>query len=345
MPLMGNFFDRLEEVACPNLHCFMREWFGNPRHANVEEVLLAIEQLQDAPVAARRCREAFGPDFVSNARTELSQYILRRLSHEAIDPRHWGVQFVSLVDADTTVVTTNYDRVAELLLSNRRGIRHLNDARGEPTCPHCRLRALLTWHCQCSGEVPVPEVHWRGAILKLHGSITWHTCRNEVCDQEYCLIPDPGCRPFQPMACACCQGRTEPVLVLPSMTKTYGAYPQLERMWEATLAALEDAVRLVIFGFSFPTSDAAICRLFRKSIDAGSRLRELIVIDAAPGPVADRIRALLPDGRNIDLQTYVVPTDGSTPSWWKGPHATARKQSCDAATPNGAGSRPVVLTA
>jgi len=329
LPLMGNFFDRLEEVACPNLHCFMSEWFGNPRNANVEEVLLAIDQLQTAPVSHKRCKAAFGPNFADDARLELSQYILHRLQHESIDCRHWSAQFVAHADSNTTVVTTNYDRVAELLLSNRDGQLHLRDATNNPTCPHCKLRALLTWHCQCSSEAPVAGVHWRGSILKLHGSVTWHTCRNQGCDQEYCLIPDPNCRTFNPHQCRCCGGPTESVLVLPSMAKTYSEYPQLHRMWEAAFAALEDAKRLVVFGFSFPTSDAAICRLFRQSIEKGCQLRELVVIDAAPGPIADRLRSLLPCCKNLKLHTYVVPTDGSTPRWWRGEHASKMNASCE----------------
>ncbi|HMN39706.1 MAG TPA: hypothetical protein PKE29_02605 [Phycisphaerales bacterium] len=342
MPLMGNFFDRLEEVACPNLHCFMREWFGNPRTANVEEVLLSIEQLQDAPVAAERCRETFGPSFAANARAELSQYILRRLSHESFDPRHWAVQFLQLADANTTTVTTNYDRIAELLLSNRPGMVHLGNGQAAPSCPHCKLRSLLMWQCQCSGDQPVPPVHWRGAVLKLHGSVTWHTCRGNGCQQQYCLIPDPGCRPFQMLACNCCHGPTEPVLVLPSMTKTYKAYPHLQRMWDASLSALEEASRLVVFGFSFPASDAAICRLFRKSIEHSPHLRELVVVDAAPGPVADRVRRLLPEGRDLELHTFVVPTDGSTPLWWKGAFPSRRSASCPVKpSPSSAGTAAI----
>src|ERR1051326_5177589 len=115
LPLMGNFFDRLEEVSSPALHCFLREWFGNPRTANVEEVLLAIDQLRDAPVAAEKCRSALGPEVEVKARRELSSYILQRLGSFWLDRRQWASQFLSLCDETTTVVTTNYDNIGEVV--------------------------------------------------------------------------------------------------------------------------------------------------------------------------------------------------------------------------------------
>ena len=98
LPLMSNFFDRLEQFHAPALFCFLKEWYGNPRHANVEEALTALDQLETAPVAAARCKDKLGPDTGPKARRELGAYSIFRLSRWCPDPRHWAYRLLLAVD-------------------------------------------------------------------------------------------------------------------------------------------------------------------------------------------------------------------------------------------------------
>ncbi len=313
LPLMSNFFDRLEQFRAPSLFCFLKEWFGNPRRSNVEEALGALDQLETAPVAEARCKAKLGPGTGVRARRELGHYSIHRLSRCCLEPRHWAYGLLLAVDGSTTVVTTNYDTCAEYILGSRGGVKH-STKWADADCHNCRTNAILGYDCECGPRTLEPPATGEGAILKLHGSIAWRTCKNSECSLVECIVPVYN---NYNTCCTCCNQPTEPVLVLPSMTKTYASFPHLQRMWDHALAAIEDAQRLIIFGFSFPTSDAAISRLFRSAVLQSKSIREIIVIDASPDPVAKRLREMLGSRSLPVIREVEVPIDGSTPKWWR----------------------------
>ena len=49
LPLMQTFFDRLRNDAFPELYSFVQSVAGSVESANVEEVLLALDQIQTSP--------------------------------------------------------------------------------------------------------------------------------------------------------------------------------------------------------------------------------------------------------------------------------------------------------
>lgn len=316
LPLTSSFFDRLEHFHAPALFCFLKEWYGNPRKANVEEALTALDQLETAPVSAARCKDKLGADTGPRARRELGHYSMMRLSRWCADPRHWAYRMLLAVDQHTTVVTTNYDMCAESILGTRADLKHAS-ASVEPDCHNCKTQAILGYDCECGPRTISAPASGDGAILKLHGSISWRTCRNPECAVRDCIAPS---RDACNIKCSCCKGATEPVLVLPAMAKSYNLFPHLQRMWDNALGAIERAERLLIFGFSFPSSDAAISRLFRSAILASRSLREILVMDAAPQPVVHRLRQMLGDRSTPSVHELVVPVDGSEPVWWKQGH-------------------------
>lgn len=312
LPLMSNFFDRLEQFHAPALFCFLKEWYGNPRHANVEEALTALDQLETAPVAAARCKDKLGPDTGPKARRELGAYSIFRLSRWCPDPRHWAYRLLLAVDKSTTVVTTNYDICAEVILGTRADLKHATCST-DPDCHNCKTHALLGYDCECGLQTIQAPENGDGAILKLHGSISWRICRNAACSIKDCIVPIHNCFNSN---CTCCGRSTEPVLILPAMTKSYAAFPHLHRIWDNALGAVERAQRLFVFGFSFPVSDAAITRLFRSAVLESRTLREIIIMDALPQPVAHRLRQLLGECSLPVMHELTIPTDGSEPKWW-----------------------------
>lgn len=313
LPLMGSFFDRLEQFRAPALFCFLKEWYGNPRQANVEDALTALDQLETAPVAAARCKDKLGPGTGTKARRELGTYSIFRLSRWCPEPMHWAYRLLLAVDQSTTVVTTNYDMCAEVILGSRADLKHAGCV-PEPDCHNCKTQAILGYDCECGPRTIEAPANGDGAILKLHGSISWRTCRGASCSIKDCIVPTHD---WFNTCCTCCNGPTEPVLVLPAMTKSYAGFPHLHRMWDNALGAIERAERLLIFGFSFPASDAAITRLFRSAVLSSRSLREIIVMDAAPEPVVLRLRQMLGDRASPTVHGLLVPTDGSEPTWWR----------------------------
>jgi hypothetical protein len=107
----------------------------------------------------------------------------------------------------------------------------------------------------------------------------------------------------------------EPVIVMPSMVKSYNDYPKIHRMWDSAASALEQAHQLLIFGFSFPLGDRLIREMFRCSVAKGRALKDVSIIDVNPEPVAMTLKSLLPQDLHVTVQTFTVPMDGSVPDW------------------------------
>jgi hypothetical protein len=106
------------------------------------------------------------------------------------------------------------------------------------------------------------------------------------------------------------------VIVLPSMIKDLSQYREIDRMWNAASDALSEARSILVFGFSFPTSDALIGRMFSRAIAEGKKLETLAVVDIDPEAVLARIESLLPENCPDAVATVLkVPVDGSEPPW------------------------------
>jgi hypothetical protein len=210
-------------------------------------------------------------------------------------------------------VTTNYDNIAERVVSNVTGLRHRVSG---TNCPHCKMCAILEADCACDADIPVTEEEWRCAILKLHGSIAWRICRNPECVSFECLLPDAQCRPLVNHSCRCCGAMSEPVLVMPSATKNYARFPKIHRMWDGACKALLDAQELVMFGYSLPRTDTTITRLLQASLQTNQQLRRVSIVDRAPRAIGDRLRPLLPANRSVEVVLRHVPAN-EAPDWWR----------------------------
>jgi len=311
LPLMGNYFDQLSESIAPALFGFLRQQYGSPRTANVEKALCLLEQIQELPPSAAQGAGGLTLANAELARRELGAYSIFRLSCWNRSPCHWGAKFMRTVDERTDVVTTNYDLCAETMLNYRPDVKHASQST-EFNCHVCQTNAIVAHGCGC-GEDPAPDPEdQHAALYKLHGSISWRTCRNAPCTNVNCLVPKHR---MKTDLCECCGGATEPVLVLPSMTKRCGMYPDLERMWRGMLASIRSAERLIVFGFSFTETDSGLGAAVRGAIRGAASLREIIVIDVNPAPVAARVREMAGSGA-VAVREFAVPRDGSIPAWW-----------------------------
>jgi hypothetical protein len=313
-PLMRDFFADIDESRFSHLYRYLSARCNPVHAANVEEVLLAVEQMEDCPLPPRLRHSILSAQNPKTVRHELERYSIERLSFGEIDSEHWAAEFLAEADHRTTVITTNYDTVAELILSNRTGAVHCGVT---ATCHHCNMRAILAEDCNCDANSAPPVVGGRNApLLKLHGSIAWHVCRNAACSITDCLIARCNCQPCASPRCTCCGDSCKPVLVLPSMKKTFSSYPQLGRMWERAHAAVKGARTFAVFGFSFPQSDCLICDVVRDAFNSSDTLNDVIVIDVDPSRIAERIVSLLPQRRDVTVVLCPVPRDGTIPNWW-----------------------------
>jgi NAD-dependent SIR2 family protein deacetylase len=311
-PLMRNFFDRLDERKYWSLWHFLNQCYDDPHSADIEDALLRVDQLAMAPLdgvdrffdeCRRRCSEIHH---------ELDAYVVERLAHLEIKP-NYASNLLFQAGKHTTVITTNYDNVAERILSGRPGLVHRVP---QTNCHHCKMCRILRRDCECGPTSAIEEPSWQGSLLKLHGSVAWRMCRNSQCDQASCLVPDAHCRPFEEETCACCGEPSSPVLIPPSMVKSFGDFAEIRRMWNAAYEALTQATNVLFFGFSFAQSDALICEMMRSTLGRSKNLKQVGIVDIAADHVAEQIRSVLSDRSDVTVTTFFATGDYSRPDWF-----------------------------
>jgi hypothetical protein len=311
-PVMADFFASLDRRKYWELWSFLDQLTDNPRTANVEHTLFALDQLTTSPLEGV---EPFFDEVRSRnqrVRRELDSYILERLGHLKIHEDNWAAQVLHRASEATTVITTNYDNLAERILSCQKGLRHRIR---NTNCHHCKLCAILSDECECAGGLSIQDA-WRGSLLKLHGSISWRQCMNIECQNQQCLLPDQHCRMFTNQKCDTCGGDCSPALIPPSMMKTFDKFRGLKQVWNAAYQAMADAKSMIFWGFSFPTSDILIRQMLKSSLLNYPRAVEIGIIDLNPEKVAVSLQELIGDvDDEIVIQTYEVPSDGKKPEW------------------------------
>lgn len=316
LPLMIGYFDRLRHDDFPDLYAFVREVGCNKRcerieDANVERVLLVFDQIRTSPDGVVKDWLDWKPK-LGAIQCQMAYYTLARLRDGLkISRDNWAVRLLAGCGPHTTVISMNYDNIAEQVLANRPGMLHGD---GLPSCPHCKMRLLLKRACSCDSRIEYLGDDWRGAIIKPHGSIAWRRCQNESCCSYECLVADEQCRPFEPCNCPYCGAACAPVLVMPTMSKNLNEIPEIATMWQAARMAMREAESLLLFGFSMPTSDELLVQLIRSACNDGRRLRRVASIDLAPEPVLERFESCLPPGFDVDIAAFPVEK-GVTPIW------------------------------
>lgn len=313
-PLMHDFFHQLDEDKYWSLTRFLHRCFENPCDANAETVLVTLDQLAHSPLGRI---DTFMDECGSRnaeVRREFNRYCIDRLKKLGPDYSAFMPYVLAASGEHTTVITTNYDNVAEQVLSNREGMKH---GVWDTNCPHCRMVRILEYGCRCDLPDSQGVSDGNGTLLKLHGSVAWRICRNAQCDKCDCIVPDPGCRPFEGAGCDMCKGECDPVIVPPSMNKEYDAFEEISRLWLAAAKALRAAESLIMIGFSMPHTDAVIAQLLRCTIGSAKKLRRVAVLDIDPTSPSRRLLETVGDWAHeqVAVNRFVVPIDGADPEW------------------------------
>ncbi|HEX3355856.1 MAG TPA: SIR2 family protein [Tepidisphaeraceae bacterium] len=318
-PLMPGFFKGLSKEHFPRLSSFLANAHGSIETANLQDVICSLEQLRDIPYRPTAAARFLGDIQANPLLEDITRFTIDRLSVLDWSDNNWVSHLLWNADQNWTVITTNYDTLAEQILSNIAGIKHCGlDA----TCFHCRMRNLLSTYRYCDLESR-NRTPWRGSLLKLHGSIAWRQCASERCRlKDKRIITNSRCEMGDKIYCEHCCSPTIPVIFHPTPVKKYSTHPDIKAMWEAAGLALEEAEELIIFGFSFPQSDSVIRSLFRESLKTGT-LKKIHIFDLDPPAIHAKIACLLPTGLNIKYHLWRTPRDFSVPTWWKPKIVTA----------------------
>jgi hypothetical protein len=283
------------------------------RTANIEKVLVALEQICTSP---DELLKGWGDKWKAKLpilRRELSLYMLRRLKQGLDVPDdNWAANVLAGVGPATTVISMNYDNIAERILS---AVAHSPGSGRE--CPHCKMCQLLQKACSCDGRHKDFLVRdWQGALIKPHGSIAWRRCVNQGCCNHGCLVADRHCQPFEPCCCHSCGTECEPVLVMPTMTKNLNEIPEIAAMWKTAKMAIAEAESIAMFGFSMPTSDELLVQMFRSAIVANRKLKRVAAIDLEPESVLSRFADCVPGDHEVDYSPFKA-IRGRCPDWFR----------------------------
>ncbi|UCG50281.1 MAG: hypothetical protein JSU94_10900 [Phycisphaerales bacterium] len=123
-----------------------------------------------------------------------------------------------------------------------------------------------------------------GQLLKIHGSLNWLYCERcgrldlfvsegmrtgKALDELYNSVPFDDAYSCRGTPCRNrpnCDGFVSPVLITPTYVKDY-ENPHIERVWAEAEAAMKEADRATIIGYSLPTDDVEVAMLFKRGLD------------------------------------------------------------------------------
>ena len=208
----------------------------------------------------------------------LTRHYIKTKSAAALE-QFWTTLF--RIRTDVSVITTNYDILAE------RGLRNVP----RPRVPRPGFNYGSGPEILMGGGFPNLDgdrsyVAGHVPLLKLHGSISWAVERGE-------LVKYHDCRPAI---------RGDPAIVAPIVGKTVPHY--LRQIWRVAGSCLARASTWVVIGYSLPPYDELVRELL---LAAATRATTVHVLDPDPG-AAQRFHALLP---KADVHAHPGLPDGT----------------------------------
>lgn len=215
--------------------------------------------------------------------------------------------FLNSLQRDDSIITLNYD----LILDNRiaEGLFH-QDIYASITQPVSsqnndvnygfQPRFALTTAKRQRAYRPYPFV----PLYKLHGSLNWLYC--PACREVDVSLGQKGLLHYalersSRTFCRWCGVRYEPLLVTPTLLKSYSNL-FIANIWRDAETRLTQADKIIFVGYSMPDADSLLRAIFARSIfrnrTLNGRLPEIVVVDeaqAAENDVEQRYRHIFGD--------------------------------------------------
>lgn len=291
LPTMADFFEDFDREQFPHIAGFIDRYFPadgiQKQKLSLEEIVTNLELRADR-------FGSFGrpPDGSENSvRDDFYRLLFDRLSigrdeHRALEIlRAIGLDYHDFATNEATeisVISLNYDLGLDMILRSE----SLDDNKKgyvQGTIIE-RMNSLLGQVRLLAGSRP--SIHWKnkgkGAYLKIHGSIDWLYCANELCSNHQQFFPNWFVNATSNDEigdlCGLCGSPLVPVIVPPTLLKSFEKFPKLGLIWNLAYRKLAEADRVVFFGISFTASDYYLRWLIRSSAAETTRNGKLIEI-------------------------------------------------------------------
>lgn len=267
LPCMKDFFLQSDFISgdYSNLLKFTQKTFPgiSLEELNLEEVITSLELSLDTFGSFGKHPEAS----MIAAKREFGEYVKNRLHIPSEGCREHKKIFSAELAASCSqdsIITLNYDLVTdntlhELWLSGTHKSR--------PSLLQI-MRSMVGQTQLLDGVIAsiYHEYREQDHYLKLHGSIDWVYCPNDMCGNHKMFFVSQTSQDAPGDLCNLCGSPLESVIVPPTMQKTFSQFPKLGLLWNLAYRKLNKADRIVVFGVSFAPSDYYLTWLFKKAI-------------------------------------------------------------------------------
>jgi NAD-dependent SIR2 family protein deacetylase len=193
-------------------------------------------------------------------------------------------KYLKMQGLRTTLITTNYDLIAESALTS---------GKLEFSYPGFRFRGGSS--SGRLGFVPAAATTEEPGIvdvIKLHGSVNWFVIGNDwYCSKAIHNEPGQPCIPSTTMnkqdfleAAQQVNGQADPrsiqPAIIPPMLGKASASSVIAIQWRAAITALSQARVVIVVGYSFPETDAFMSRLLVEGLHNNRDIEMLLIIDS-----------------------------------------------------------------
>lgn len=220
-------------------------------------------------------------------------------------------QFIKKLNQNDSIITFNWDILLDNLLGREAALEWAYN-NGAPTENwYWNFVFKLSAHGENTidgSTMPPPYSEWpkaQGYFLKMHGSIDWAYCNNELCRHfgKGFIIDKIG----ESLYCSSCHESTHSLLIPPVLNKQYRKYHLIRRVWNTALREIEIAERIIIWGYSLPETDFYSSWLLRN----GTNVKKLILInpDVLKGKKEKKINKKFVNRFSMLFQNTVKKTD------------------------------------
>ena len=297
LPCMKGFFrkNEFESEDYSNLLKFIQKTFTGIsfEELNLEEIITSLELSLDTFGSFGEHPEAY----MIAAKREFGEYVKKRLhipSKGCREHKKILSEAIAASCSQDSIITLNYDLVTDNTLHE---LWLEGSHKSRPSFLQ-RMRGMVGETQLIDGVIAsiYHEYREQGHYLKLHGSVNWVYCPNNMCGNHQLFFVSQSSQDAPGDLCNLCGSPLESVIVPPTMQKTFNQFPKLGLLWSLAFRELNKADRIVVFGVSFAPSDYYLTWLFKKA-----------VIERIDSPVIFNINLKQSTSKQIEKITGVEP--------------------------------------